>query len=1238
MKRFLVLILCALMATNSVAQDKPLDSKRTGFAPSVVRFTNLAPQDVTTWASLSGAANVTTGVSAPDGTTDAAKLSIVSPTTGYKRLYGTTRSVSVDDRIIAGVWVKAVSLSSGLSEQPSVTLNGEAVATVRAADDTAGYKFDIDGFNYRDLTATTKADTEWEWVTTSIKIASAPPGIQARLQFDLSCTSNRQIAFFAPVLLHIPSGQLTDDEADTLLQNLYSVPDNISPGTVATLRGQSFQSKLRDAGGAVLDVRTLGAKADGVSDDLAPIMAALTATAGTGVPVQLPAGTIKLSTTLTVPGGTIIKGAGYDKTIISSTANAPIVDAVRGAGVYQFSGPVISDIKIVGSKTAGSSQIGLKTDDPLYYANGDFAHIRIVNAGSHGMYVGKAFSSRFVDIYSGDNNGYPFVFDVANMPANHYESLYAQDVVSPYNAGYRVRSGEVHCIACNGVNVSPVTSWWAIVGDKTGTDGATDNRSAYFECWNCNVESSRAGGVLLYTNSLFVPKGATKFAGDGGSSGSYIAIKYEIDSSIFPPYFAKGKIDDTVTFANSYSDPITGTVATSTATMTVTGTGTLFLTELIVGQLLVVGANTYKIATITNNLSLTLTANASATVSGSAASKVYYKDGFPIHANDLPTLMIDGQGPKIAGNAHQTDYYNTTNSRSEPLYRADGYYPRITVTGTASYSNPGPRYFETNCASNCTLTLPWPGWYQPAGEPVVIKNLSATSVVVTVNSGGGGTVNTSGLSLSTQYDSVVLLPDSAALDWRVVAKYSPAGAVTGSGASTRLAVWNASNDLTSVSGLTYDAGSSVVTSPGRFWGANTAAGAPTFAFNNDYSTGMFLSGANTNLGFAVNGGEKFDVGLTSSFFATHVTPEAAATRDLGSTTLSWRRGYFDDYLRLTETTAPSTPSGNTLALYAKDKSGVSALYYKDDGGTEHDLSAAGGGNHNLLSSTHTDTTAGTVARGDIITGQGGSATWTRLAKGSSGNFLGGDGTDTAWKTLSGTTDQIMVGDSSGNLTLSTPQSINTTSTPQFAQLGLGTAASSTNFITGSQTVASTGIATNVETYTLLSSGTPGANFGLSHLYRLKSAGGSAVDAAGLSFSWTTATGGSETGRIDFNTNLTGLGIGPAFSVDGSQYYGISFDKGSVSGSVNINFINGNAVTLTLTGNITTLTFSNIRAGANYVLHFIQDSTGSRTLTKPSTLKVNGGLTLTTTANRRDVLFCNALDSSNLYCVKGLDVQ
>lgn len=67
------------------------------------------------------------------------------------------------------------------------------------------------------------------------------------------------------------------------------------------------------------------------------------------------------------------------------------------------------------------------------------------------------------------------------------------------------------------------------------------------------------------------------------------------------------------------------------------------------------------------------------------------------------------------------------------------------------------------------------------------------------------------------------------------------------------------------------------------------------------------------------------------------------------------------------------------------------------------IAAAGGANHNLLDgSVHPDSTAGTVVRGDVITGQGATPKWTRLAKGTANQVLSMDGTatDVLWATPS----------------------------------------------------------------------------------------------------------------------------------------------------------------------------------------------------------------------------------------------
>ena len=59
----------------------------------------------------------------------------------------------------------------------------------------------------------------------------------------------------------------------------------------------------------------------------------------------------------------------------------------------------------------------------------------------------------------------------------------------------------------------------------------------------------------------------------------------------------------------------------------------------------------------------------------------------------------------------------------------------------------------------------------------------------------------------------------------------------------------------------------------------------------------------------------------------------------------------------------------------------------------------GGSSHEILSATHTDTTAATVVRGDLITGQGPTPKWTRLAKGTQYQVLTGGANEPAWSSV-----------------------------------------------------------------------------------------------------------------------------------------------------------------------------------------------------------------------------------------------
>jgi len=117
--------------------------------------------------------------------------------------------------------------------------------------------------------------------------------------------------------------------------------------------------------------------------------------------------------------------------------------------------------------------------------------------------------------------------------------------------------------------------------------------------------------------------------------------------------------------------------------------------------------------------------------------------------------------------------------------------------------------------------------------------------------------------------------------------------------------------------------------------------------------------------------------------------------------------------------APTGITGTyTLTLPVDD--GTANQVLKTDGsGVLSWTTVSGSGNDLLDGSVHTDTAAGTVARGDVITGQSGTAKWTRLAKGTAYQALVMDSsaTDVAWGNVAGMQLQGSTGTVSGTATV-----------------------------------------------------------------------------------------------------------------------------------------------------------------------------------------------------------------------------
>lgn len=101
---------------------------------------------------------------------------------------------------------------------------------------------------------------------------------------------------------------------------------------------------------------------------------------------------------------------------------------------------------------------------------------------------------------------------------------------------------------------------------------------------------------------------------------------------------------------------------------------------------------------------------------------------------------------------------------------------------------------------------------------------------------------------------------------------------------------------------------------------------------------------------------------------------------------------------------------------------------------------------------------------------------------------------------------------------------------------------------------------------------------------------------------------------------------------------------SSSGAITFDIDVGNIFDVTLTENITSITFSNVPGTGcvNIVLVLTQDATGSRTVTWPASVKWHGGTapTLTTTGNAVDIITMFTIDGGTTWYAftSGQDMQ
>lgn len=713
-----------------------------------------------------------------------------------------------------------------------------------------------------------------------------------------------------------------------------------------------------------------GAVGDGVTDDTTAIQNAIDSSQLTGRAVYLPASTYYVPGGLTAAGDVQIFGDGDSKTILYSDANVTILDCSAAS----FRSGHVHSLRIRGDKSAGSSQIGLKVDGPTDMLFANFHDLTIEQCGGSGLYIGTVFSAVFKSIFSDDNEGWAIEIDSANMPALYLENVYPGVISTSHPAGFRIRAGNVTLMVANGVNSVPASAWIAILGKKNGLYGDSSDGAAFAHFIGTNFESYNAGAVYLLRNSEAKFSGKCTFAkhhisttlsGSINNSVTTVPCTGNLTTLNFP---ASGTVGEIVVEEGGNIERMVAVSRTTSAYTVTRGTPAFsFTSAATVTSAHSVGLQ-YDLDTVGNFPALfgRGSIDDECNVQDLNGLRYYYKQAF-VHANDIPRVKTQGQGPTISGSsAKVTEFWNTTTTRLEKLFRGDDFMPTEAITGAKTYNNPGPRAIACNFSAGATVTLWSTVWEQHTPRPIIVydKAGNAASNNITINAAGGESINGGSLTISQNYGAVILMPDYSATGWRVLASYPTVATLT----NTYVGVGNGSNILSGSAQLTFDTTTLQLSKAGGnpyIFITDTAntidvrigtlAGAPDRGIIGTMSSHPFVLYANGNASWGLD-----TSGHWLPYGTTNTLNIGSSSAQVASVTLGGSAVFY-------ERSAPSTPAANSVALYAKDKSGVSNLYWKNDAGTEYDLSAAGGGSGDVVGPS--SATDNAIARFDSTTGK-----------------------------------------------------------------------------------------------------------------------------------------------------------------------------------------------------------------------------------------------------------------------------
>jgi hypothetical protein len=193
---------------------------RRAFAPTSAIEPNLVHQNPASWGMNGGVTE--TNVLAPDGSMDAGKLTNSNSYTAGTQLGSSGFNASPGGYVIFGFWYNASNSSylQPIGCSGGVTLNSTSVLPATETSNPSS----IGG--------------EWEFYSDALKVTNS--GTSCSTTLDLYAPANSSVSYYAPVVMYVPAGTITDSEAALMALNLVPYPDSLNPPVEATLRGHPF--------------------------------------------------------------------------------------------------------------------------------------------------------------------------------------------------------------------------------------------------------------------------------------------------------------------------------------------------------------------------------------------------------------------------------------------------------------------------------------------------------------------------------------------------------------------------------------------------------------------------------------------------------------------------------------------------------------------------------------------------------------------------------------------------------------------------------------------------------------------------------------------------------------------------------------------------------------------------------------------------------------------------------------